>query len=50
MHNMIIEEERDHNLSIVLEPMRIENTHQNLNFEEFSKNELKFKTNICIVN
>lgn len=31
---MIIEDERDRNLSSILEPMRIENTHWNNNFEE----------------
>ena len=32
---MIIEDERDHNLSVALELARVENTHQNLNFEEY---------------
>ena len=35
MHNMIIEDERDHNLSAILESVRVENTHRNLNFEEY---------------
>ena len=35
MHNMIIEDERNHNLSVVLEPVRVENTHRNFNFEEY---------------
>ena len=35
MHNMIIEDERNHNLTVVLDPMRLENTHQNLNFKDY---------------
>ena len=31
---MIIKDERDHNLLSILEPMHIENTHWNNNFEE----------------
>ena len=33
MHNMIIDDERDHNQSAVLEHVRVKNTHRNLNFE-----------------
>ena len=32
---MIIEDERNHDLSAVLEPVHAENTHKNLNFEEY---------------
>ena len=41
MHNMIIEVERDYNLSFILEPMRVKNTHRNLNFEEFLQKEVE---------
>jgi hypothetical protein len=33
--NMIIEDESDHNLSVVLELVHVENTQQNPNFEEY---------------
>jgi hypothetical protein len=32
---MIIEDESDHNLSVVLELVHVENTQQNPNFEEY---------------
>ena len=43
MHNMIIEDERDHNLSAVLEPVRVGNTHRNLNFEEYLQNQVEIQ-------
>ena len=41
MHNMIMEDVRDHNLSTVLEPVCVENTHRNLNFEEYLQEQVE---------
>ena len=43
MHNMIIEDEKDHNLSAILEPVRVENTHRNLNFEEYLQGQVEIQ-------
>ena len=43
MHNMIIDDERDYNLSTVLEPVRVEHTHRNLNFEEYLQGQVKIQ-------
>ena len=43
MHNMIIEDERDHNLLAILEPMRVDNTHQNFNFEEHLQGQVEIQ-------
>ena len=43
MHNMIIEDERDHNLSAVLELVRVENTHRNINFEEYLQGQVEIQ-------
>ena len=42
-HNMIIEEERDSNISFVVKSMRVENTHRNLNFEENLQSQVEIK-------
>ena len=43
MHNMIIEDERDHNLLAILEPVRVDNTHQNFNFEEHLQGQVEIQ-------
>jgi hypothetical protein len=43
MYNLIIEDEREHNLSAILEPMHVENTHRNLNFEEYLQEQVEIQ-------
>ena len=43
MHNMIIEDERDYNLSSLLEPMCIGITHRNLIFEEYLQGQIEIQ-------
>ena len=43
MHNMIIEDESDHNLLVVLEHVRDKNTHRNLNFESYLQGQVEIQ-------
>ena len=43
MHDMIIVDERDHNIPSLDELLEVDNTHGNLNFEEYIQEQVEIE-------